>query len=120
MQFEVGDRAIEVETDLVFQVKGISGKGRKTLLHSNIGKTFYQSDCTHWYEPQDIYEDARRMIAAAESKDEALAIYKHFKAFFEGEIRLKLWDSLSRDQKEKLKHFAAIAKSQEQVQLVAA
>jgi hypothetical protein len=108
MPFSIGDWAIEVETDFVFQVTGISGQGRKSLVFSG-PKSFYQLDCTPWYLPQDDYEDARRMIAVVTDK-EAAAFLKSLSFWFQGPEKSLLWDTLSNAQKERVKQLSAIAK----------
>jgi hypothetical protein len=111
MPFEVGDWAIEVETDWVFQVTGGTGKGRKALVFT-INRTLHQSDCVAWYPPQDAYEDARRIIANTED-EAAFEIYMLFQQCFFAQLdKNALWDSLSAKQKEKLIHLSAIAKAQ--------
>jgi hypothetical protein len=112
MPFEIGDWAIEVETDWVFQVTGGSGKGRKALVFTK-NRTLYQSDCIAWYEAQDDYEAARREIAAVTTDDDPLWIYGLLQNNFpEQSQKNALWASLSPEQKEKVKRLSAIAKTQ--------
>jgi hypothetical protein len=112
MPFEVGDWAIEVETDWVFQVTGGSGKGRKALVFTK-NRTLYQGDCIAWYEAQDDYEAARREIAAVTMDDDPLWIYTLLQNNFpEQSQKNALWASLSLEQREKVKRLSAIAKAQ--------
>jgi hypothetical protein len=117
MQFSKGDWVIEVETDFVFQVSGISGTGRKASLFSTENKTFYQSDCTKWYEAQDDFEDAKRMIAFAESSEELVKVFMICKKLFEGDAKLKLWNALSPLQREKMIRAKALTINTETVEI---
>jgi len=120
MQFSIGDWAIEVETDFVFQVTGVSGRGRKALVFAGTDKTLYQCDCTPWYPAQDDYEDVRRIIALADDTcaDEIYKMLQH--CFVSKEDKTGLWGALSEDQRLKVKRLSAIAVQKTQVHLVAA
>jgi hypothetical protein len=108
MPFSIGDWAIEVETDFVFQVTGISGQGRKSLVFSG-SKSFYQLDCTPWYLPENDYEDIRRMISVVPD-EEGDAFIKALASLFQGSEKSLLWNSLSNNQKARVMQLSAIAK----------
>jgi hypothetical protein len=117
MQFDKGDWAIEVETDLVFQVAGVLGTGRKASLFSTDNKTFYMSDCTKWYDTEDDFEAAKRTIAVAESNEELINGFMICKALFQGESKLKLWNALSPLQREKMIRAKALTMNTETAEI---